>query len=31
MSKVFIIGANVKDGKKLVAILNETNEHDVTV
>ena len=31
MSKVFIIGANGKIGKKLVSILNETNEHDVTV
>jgi len=31
MSKVLIIGANGKVRKKLVTILNETNEHDVTV
>ena len=31
MSKVLIIGANGKVGKKLVTILNETNEHDATV
>jgi len=31
MSKVLIIGANGKVGKKLVVILHETNEHDVTV
>jgi len=31
MRNVFIIGANGKIGKKLVLILNETNEHEVTV